>query len=93
VIKLWDLRTGELRHTLSGHSKEVTSVAFSPGSTLASGSGDRTIKLWNPDTGKFSTLSEHLQAVTSVTFSPDGQTLASGSGTERSRFGSISLTI
>jgi len=69
-----------VRHTLSAHSKEVTSVTFSPqGSTLASGRIG-TIKLWNPDTGEvFRTLSAHLQAVTSVSFSPDGQTLASGS--------------
>ena len=36
----------------SGHSKEVESVAFSPdGNTIASGSEDNSIKLWNPQTG------------------------------------------
>ena len=36
----------------SGHSKFVLSVAFSPdGNTIASGSCDNSIKLWNPQTG------------------------------------------
>ena len=36
----------------SGHSRDVMSVAFSPdGITIASGSKDKSIKLWNPQTG------------------------------------------
>ncbi|WP_217360042.1 hypothetical protein [Anabaena sp. UHCC 0253] len=68
--------------TFSGHSDRVKSVAFSPdGQTLASGSGDNTIKLWNVNTGKLlQTLPGHSSAVSSLAFSPDGQTLASGSG-------------
>ncbi|MBD2459261.1 ribosome assembly protein 4 [Nostoc sp. FACHB-87] len=67
--------------TLEGHSSSVWSVSFSPdGKTLASGSGDNTIKLWDISTGKLlKTLSGHSSSVYSVSFSPDGKTLASGS--------------
>lgn len=70
-----------LLHSLSGHSGEVNSVAISPdGRTLASGSEDQTIKLWDLRTGKLlSTLTGHSDGVKSVAFSPDGNTLVSGS--------------
>ena len=49
TVKLW-LPTGELIQPLRGHSKGVTSVAFSAdGKTLVSGSYDKTIKIWRRD--------------------------------------------
>ena len=68
--------------TLKGHSSEVGSVAFSPdGKRLASGSTDKTIKIWDTVTGKeLLTLKGHSKGVDSVAFSPDGKRLASASG-------------
>lgn len=62
-----------------GHNDSVLSVAFSPdGKWLASGSSDRTVKLWEITTNTLiRTLPEHAGSVSSVAFSPDGKLLAS----------------
>jgi WD40 repeat protein len=67
--------------TLTGHLSSINAIAFSPdGQTLASGSADRTLKLWNPDSRvPRYTLSGHSSLIDAVAFSPDGRTLASGS--------------
>ncbi len=75
------LSQGRLRKSLEGHNKSINSVSFSPdGKTLATGSYDKTIKLWNLETGKIiHTLIGHSDSVNSVSFSPDSKILATGS--------------
>lgn len=86
-VLIWTSDGATLRGTLSGHRQTVTSVAFSPGSTLlASGSLDDTIRVWSTATGEeLRVLTGHNRPITSVAFSPDGTRLASGSwdGTAR----------
>src|SRR5262249_7501165 len=49
------------------------------GRTLASGSNDTTVRLWDPATGReLATLKGHSAWVYSLAFSPDGKALASG---------------
>ena len=80
-VGLWDVATGKERATLKGYSEGVTSVAFSPdGMTLATGSYDDTIKLWDTTAGKgkSATLKGHTSAVESVAFAAKSNILASG---------------
>ncbi len=66
--------------TLTGHSDEVHSVAFSPdGQHLASGASDHSVRGWNAYNGQsVGTLPGHMGRVSSVAFSPDRKLLASG---------------
>ena len=53
ALKLWDIVTGQLLRTLSGHAAEIRSVDFSPnGAQLLSSSDDATIKLWDVASGQ-----------------------------------------
>ena len=71
----------KLRRTLTEHTEAVAAIAISPdGKILASGSDDKTIKLWLLRSGKLlNTLTEHSNRISTLAISPDGEILASGS--------------
>jgi WD40 repeat protein len=81
-IALWRLDgPGEasLLHALEGHTNQISSVALSPdGSRLVSGSFDRSVRLWEVETGRqLALIGQHPQFVLGVAFSPDGSRVAS----------------
>ena len=67
---------------LKGHDDNIWSISFNPdGSKIVSASSDRTVKIWNSQTGQcLKTLSGHNRPVLCVSFSPNGNTVASCGG-------------
>lgn len=67
--------------TIAGHGEPILTLAFSPdSSTMTTGSGDNTARIWDLDTGTPKhTLKGHTGWVLDVAYSPDGNMIATGS--------------
>lgn len=84
-IWIYDVQTGEALDLLTGHTAPVKSIAFSPdGETLATGSVDNTIRLWDTHARKLKSTYVAYNRQTGISkgvnllaFSPSGKTLTS----------------
>ena len=77
-ILLYDTQIYE-PELLTGHKGQIWNIAFSPdGKTLASSGQDKSIRLWDVNTGRQIRKIRWQVINWSVTFSPDGKTLAIG---------------
>ena len=78
TVQVRDANSGQVQHSLTGHTDSVNGMAFSPDETrLATASWDHTAKVWDAATGKeLLTLVGHTAELNQVVFSPDGTQIA-----------------
>ncbi len=87
TIRIWR-RDGVLVKVLKGHDDRITDLSFSTDGTLASASGDGTVRSWNLTSGKSQLVlrgqgqDSSKNQINSVSFSPNGQAIASASANE-----------
>ena len=79
-VRLWDVHTGTVVGVLSGHRRDVRSLALSPNGRMVAASTRREAQLWNTETGELlHTLTKLGREAGSMAFSPDGSVVACGS--------------
>ena len=81
TAKVWEVASGALLLTLTGHGNSINAVTFSPdGRTILTGSWDNTAKVWDAASGKeLHSLRSHSAPILSVAFSPDARWIVTGS--------------
>ncbi|MBI3822361.1 MAG: WD40 repeat domain-containing protein [Planctomycetes bacterium] len=81
VLQAWEVADNKYLRDFKGHTDEVWAVAVSPdGKSIASGSQDKTARIWDFATGnEITQLPKFAGRVTAVAFSPDNKTLLAAS--------------
>jgi WD40 repeat protein len=90
AARVWDVKSGERRFYLPGHTNPVLAVAWSrDGRFVADASRDRTVHVWSvegPESGqRVGNLLGHGDAVTAIAWSRDGSSILSGSDDRTAR--------
>jgi len=94
TVRVWSATWGAVEQVLVGHLQTVSSVCFSPdGNFLASGSLDRTVRLYDLEEQTLKArfeLESHEASVRCVAFTPDGKCIVVGSGDRAVRVWNVS---
>ncbi|ODV90950.1 hypothetical protein CANCADRAFT_113961 [Tortispora caseinolytica NRRL Y-17796] len=77
IVRLWDLRTGQVQRSLIGHTGPVTSLQFDQFS-LVTGSMDRSVRVWDLRMGTIRDAFAYEHPITSLSF--DAQKIVTAAG-------------
>jgi WD40 repeat protein len=75
-IRIFDLKTGQLKQTIEGHHNSVFSVAYSPdGRFLLSGGRDAHLQVWDAAQAYplHTSVVAHMYAINHIAYQPEGQ--------------------
>lgn len=81
TLMLWEIATGRILATLSGHTERIDVVTLSADNRYGlSGSRDKTVRLWDLKSGQAGAVfTGHQKAIEALAFSADGKYVLSGS--------------
>jgi WD40 repeat protein len=79
TVRVWDAGSGELRHTLEGHTSNMRAVVVSQdGGTIISGSDDKTVRIWDAHSGEYYCGIYTEGSIKNVAITPDGSRIIAG---------------
>lgn len=82
-IFVWDVKRGQKLQTFSGHTERVAGIRFFPDSRrIASASWDKSVRVWDAESGRELLRLPHPGRVWSLDISPDGKRIVSACGRE-----------
>jgi glucose repression regulatory protein TUP1 len=79
-LQVWDINSRTIKHQFTGHEQDIYSLDFARnGRIIASGSGDRSVRLWDLESNTQIANFSIEDGVTTVAISPDNLFVAAGS--------------
>jgi WD40 repeat protein len=82
TIKIWNLRTGQLKRTLTGHTGVVNYLSVTPDGKYIVSAESKNVRIWNLLTGALIRELGNSGEISFVKTSQDGQTLVIDGGTQ-----------